>query len=642
MFIINMTMNSFKAYLTLIIVAFAFPFSLCGQGSVPTADSQFRDAVTLQKNYRFSEAEAVYNKLLESDLDPARTAEIQERIIQCHNGHNLMQFIVRPTAVVTADFPTGEFFLHLQDSEPQSWIPIPNPFVNITASAANPFCTATYFGPEGIVTDRVIYSAPDENGHWKIYTSSRLDSTTWSLPQHLSPNIISGGNEIFPHLSTDGRTLYFASDGMAGMGGYDLFYSTLDPSTGSWSAPENLGFPYSSTGNDIFYSDSEDGRYTTVVSDRETKAGKVRIYVTNAIATPVKTRLETDEDPVAIASMRESSAKEEPAEKEQTQAEIPQRDGKMLEYSKLISEVNGLRAEHQEKLKKLEESRGLYAKADDWDKEFLGEIIMEVEKEAMQIKKRLDEASEHVRKVEMEFLANGIIPVVEEIPEEKPETSAYSDTKTDYTFPNNKLRSIPYIVLEQPKPKFDYTLKVGGKNDGKFAEDNTLPDGIVYQIQFAVFNKKASIKDLKGLSPVFVHKQPSGKYVHTVGLFRTYAEGSAKVKTVRNAGFKDAYLVAYKNGKSISVKNARQQEGKPVESNASWQLVISGYSDALPSGVITAIRDASHKDISKTTGDGDTLFLVGPFAQKSQAEELASLLKGLGVNGISIENVKIK
>ncbi len=635
-------MNSFKTYLTSVLVTLAFPYLLCGQSHSTTAGSTFEKAAALQKDYRFAEAEAAYNKLLDSSSDPTLQAELQERILQCHNGKSLMQYIVRPAAVATADFPVGDFFLHLQDFDTKSWIPVPNPFVNIVETAANPFCTATYFGPEGADTRTVIYSTPDESGRWKIYTSSRLDSTTWSLPQLLSTNIVSGGNEIFPHLSPDGRTLYFASDGMAGMGGYDLFYSTLDPSTGSWSAPENLGFPYSSTGNDIFYSDSRDGLYSIIVSDRELSNGKVRIYVTDFIATPVKTSLEEGEDPVAIAKLKGAPKQEKPAA--ETPAETPQKDSRMLDYSKMIAEVNALRSEHREKLDKLEESRGLYAKASDWDKEFLGDIIMEVEKEAMQIKKRLDEASANVRKVEMEFLANGIIPVVEEIPEEKPAAAAEkTDSKAAYTFPNHKLRTIPYIVIEQPKPKFDYTLKVRGKNEGQFAEDNNLPDGIVYQIQFAVFNKKASIKDLKGLSPVFVHKQPSGKYVHTAGLFRTYAEGSSKVKTVRNAGFKDAFLVAYKNGKSISVKSARQEEGKPVESSgSSWQLVISGYSDALPSGVITAIRDVSHKDISKTSGDNGTLFLVGPFSQKSQAEELAGLLKGLGVNGITIENVKIK
>ncbi len=642
MFYINTLMKSLKTYLFLIIVAFAFSNSVCGQDVSSATDNLFQEAVTLQKHYKFKEAESIYNKLIGSDLDPSALTEVQERIVQCHNGQNLMQFIIRPVAIAAADFRLEDFFLHLQDIDQNSWMPVPNPFVNITAATSNPFCQATYFSTKMESDGNIIYCAPNENGLWKIYTSSRRDSSLWSLPQLLSPNISSGGNEIFPYISPDGNTLYFASDGFAGMGGYDLFYSTMDKQTGNWSAPENLGFPYSSSGNDIFYADSEDGRYSIVVSDRETAYGSVRIYVTNHIATPVKTKLEENEDPVVIASMQKKTEDSKNLEKDSIKKESIA-DSQMSNYSKMIGDLNALRNEHREKLAKLEESRMLYEKAKVQDKEFLSEIIMEVENEALQIKKRLDEAAKEVHKVEMDFLANGIIPIVEKQQKENTSTTPKENTAQEkYIFPNHKLRSIPYIVLEQPKPKFDYTFKVRGKNDGQFAEDNTLPDGIIYQIQFVVLKNKAGKKDLKGLSPVFVYKQPSGKYVHTVGLFKTYAEASSNLKAVRKAGFPEAFLVAYKNGKSISVKTARQQEGKPVaNTESSWQLVISGYPNSLPSGIVTAIRNASNKDITKTSGENGTLFIIGPFSQNNQVEELAKLLKGLGVNGISIENVKI-
>ncbi len=639
-------MRPFKTYMILTFALFAFPVFLCGQDSHSNIDTLFDNACRLQERYSFEDAENIYNELLDYNLDSSLLAEIHTRIIQCHNGGNLLGYIVRPVAIATDDRSVENFFLHMEDSFGNSWMDIPNPFVNIPPSAANPFCNGTYFSTRMEEDGTIIYSAPNEAGQWKIYTSSRIDSTLWSLPQLLSANISSGGNEIFPQLSPDGHTLYFASDALAGMGGYDLFYSTLDPVTGSWSSPENLGFPYSSTGNDIFYADSPDGKYTIIVSDRETSEGKVRIYVTRHIPNAVKTRIEDDEDPVAIASMKGPiKGTASVVAEELHDSGLSHTDSLLLDYSNMMSEMERLQTEHKKMLSDLEKYRILYENATEEDKKSLSETIITAERETMMLKKQIDSRTKEVQKAEMDFLADGIVPEIINVPVQKPVTEVNGIAGPDtYIFPDHQFRTVPYIVLEQPKPKFDYTFRIRGKNEGQFAEDQSLPDGIVYQIQFAVLSKKAGIKDLKGLSPVYAYRQSSGKYIHTVGLFRTYAEGSAKVKAVRNAGFKEAFLVAYKNGKSISVKTARQQEGKPAANagDNAWQLVISGYADTLPSGVITAIRDASDKDITKTTGNAGTRFIVGPFSGKSEASDLAELLEGLGVNGITIETINIK
>ena len=55
---------------------------------------------------------------------------------------------------------------------------------------------------------------------------------------------------------------HFASKGLYGVGGYDLYVSELDKETGDWSIPVNMGFPYSSPYNDFLLVNSEDGKYT--------------------------------------------------------------------------------------------------------------------------------------------------------------------------------------------------------------------------------------------------------------------------------------------------------------------------------------------------------------------------------------------
>lgn len=64
----------------------------------------------------------------------------------------------------------------------------------------------------------------------------------WSKPINLGPNVNSGDWESHPTLSADGRTLYFVSDRKGGFGRNDIWYSTLDDN-GRWAKARNLGEP---------------------------------------------------------------------------------------------------------------------------------------------------------------------------------------------------------------------------------------------------------------------------------------------------------------------------------------------------------------------------------------------------------------
>ena len=199
--------------------------------------------------------------------------------------------------------------------------------------------------------------------------------------------------------------------------------------------------------------------------------------------------------------------------------------------------------------------------------------------------------------------------------------------------------------------RYDVALSLGdglrpgsihdANDEAQFAEDNTLPEGLVYQIQLMVVSNKAGKKPFKGMSPIFERKQPSGKYLYTVGLWGTHAEALKYLNQVRKRGFPKAYIVAYNNGKSISVKNARVLEKSgAAQMNASYQVVLKSYPDGIPSGILTAIRGACDKDLAKTVIDGQTVYMVGPFDSKSEADNLKNLLFGLGVEGMSVEPIK--
>lgn len=87
---------------------------------------------------------------------------------------------------------------------------------------------------------------------WKATRKSTADD--FGRPVNLTSIINTRGRDVFPVLRND-SLLYFSSDGHPGIGGYDLFKSSLQRN-GKWSVPENLGIPLNSSYDEmsiIFY-----------------------------------------------------------------------------------------------------------------------------------------------------------------------------------------------------------------------------------------------------------------------------------------------------------------------------------------------------------------------------------------------------
>lgn len=100
-----------------------------------------------------------------------------------------------------------------------------------------------------------------------IFICERQENEGWGPPKSLPSLINTDGREENPFLHSDGRSLYFASDGLPGMGGMDLFVSRRNDD-GSWSLPENLGYPINTHGNENSLQVFPDGRLAIFATDR--------------------------------------------------------------------------------------------------------------------------------------------------------------------------------------------------------------------------------------------------------------------------------------------------------------------------------------------------------------------------------------
>ena len=119
---------------------------------------------------------------------------------------------------------------------------------------------------------------PGGQGGHDIYVSERHGARGWGHPSNLGTVINTQYDEEGPFIGYDGKTLYFSSRGGRGMGGYDIFKSEYDSTTGTWGVPQNLGHPINTPDDDVHFSPTEDGFRAYYATTRDDGFGYTDIY----------------------------------------------------------------------------------------------------------------------------------------------------------------------------------------------------------------------------------------------------------------------------------------------------------------------------------------------------------------------------
>lgn len=116
-------------------------------------------------------------------------------------------------------------------------------------------------------------------GTCDLYISYQHEGV-WSTPQNLGPNINSAGWQSQPSLSADGKTLYFVSERPGNQGKKDIWQSTLQDD-GQWSKAINLDAPINSPYQQISPFIHPNGQTLFFASDRVPSMGGFDIYYSN-------------------------------------------------------------------------------------------------------------------------------------------------------------------------------------------------------------------------------------------------------------------------------------------------------------------------------------------------------------------------
>ncbi|MBQ9255156.1 MAG: OmpA family protein [Bacteroidales bacterium] len=128
-----------------------------------------------------------------------------------------------------------------KDNEEEQWV-----MLDLGDTAYN------YFHPAVSSDELTIYfssNRPGGEGDYDIWKATRGSvNEPFGNVTNLGKQINTEGKEEFPVLRDDNR-LYYSSDGLKGVGGYDIFVTKFE--NGEWSEPQNMGYPINTPYDEI-------------------------------------------------------------------------------------------------------------------------------------------------------------------------------------------------------------------------------------------------------------------------------------------------------------------------------------------------------------------------------------------------------
>jgi len=95
--------------------------------------------------------------------------------------------------------------------------------------------------------------------------------------------------------------------------------------------------------------------------------------------------------------------------------------------------------------------------------------------------------------------------------------------------------------------------------------DQQLPEGIVFKVQIGAFRRPVPQETFSDMAPVNGETTESGLVRYTAGLFTALDQANTAKDKVRDRGYRDAFVVAYINGRRVSLAEARRMaEARPA------------------------------------------------------------------------------
>ena len=141
-------------------------------------------------------------------------------------------------------------------------------------------------------------------------------------------------------------------------------------------------------------------------------------------------------------------------------------------------------------------------------------------------------------------------------------------------------------------------------NEKPIPIDAKMQDGLVFRVQIGAFKTQLANDAFKGLSPLNGETAGNGYIRYTAGNFTKFENAGAVKNDLRNLGYSDAFVVAFFNGKRITVAEAialLNKEGKTIDNNAPTSAGITANSNVPKANTLVTQPNLNSQDLVTVT-----------------------------------------
>lgn len=200
------------------------------------------------------------------------------------------------------------------------------------------------------------------------------------------------------------------------------------------------------------------------------------------------------------------------------------------------------------------------------NKKEIAKKVIDLELEAIKLKSSTDNAFSNARKKEIEYWNNAPEHALTELTEENNAIAKAQNKKKN----QQEINTLQINTDTKPDTTLSQTA-VPDSTDEAITKQESLPekdtdkhDYIKYKIQIGAYSKALPAyvdrmyNKLSVLRKIDNYTDKNGIVVYTVGNVDNFEDALQLQKQIRQEGIKDAFVVAYNNGKRITLSEARE------------------------------------------------------------------------------------
>lgn len=404
-------------------------------------------------------------------------------------------------------------------------------------------------------SDSVIVFSSMRNGGfggYDLYYATQSEGT-WSEAVNFGPNINTPFNEISPYLIKNSKYLYFSSDRLETLGGFDIFKSEYQ--SNQWSQPTNLNAPINSPGDDIDIEISSDGMSAVFASNRVSTKGGFDLYIAYFkdqiidqlvyTETPLFLENPTTEE-IAMEGALDVTTPQQETKKEVATREIV---GKPFYFN---SDEDVLNNNNVAQLRRIADLMIVYPKT---KINLVSHYIKESRQETdvyFSIK-RAEKLAEHLQKLGISANRIHLFGCGSNFPLAAPFVNNIPSTLAEKT---NKRIDFDIISDSTTIIKVTYDLPTVAEQyrDTKWDTFHEKNKGVTFRVQFAEVIQMLKSDVFNTFTDIIIEKKPNtSKYIYTTGNEMTYAEAKKIQDNLAKIYVFDTKIIPYFKGRPLTV-----------------------------------------------------------------------------------------